>query len=61
MFLLYQSLKHIKLKLKYCNKNEFGNIFEAKKVVEQKLQEINQVLIIDGFTEESKIQADSLQ
>lgn len=61
MFLLHQRLKHIKLKLKYCNKNEFGNIFKARKEVEQKLQGINQVLIMDGFTEERKIQADSLQ
>ena len=47
--------------LKEWNKNEFGNIFKAKKEVEQKLQGINQVLMTDGFTEERKIQADSLQ
>ena len=34
MFLLHKILKHIKHKLKYWNKNEFGNIFEAKKAVE---------------------------
>ena len=32
----------------------FGNIFEAKKVVEGKLHEINQILITDGFNEERK-------
>ena len=45
MFLLQQILKHVKHRLKDWNKNEFGNIFEAKKVVEGKLQEINQTLI----------------
>eukprot|EP00253_Pinus_taeda_P033434 PITA_33434 len=43
MSLLYHRLKHIKLRLKNWNKNEFGNIFKAKKVVERKLQEINQI------------------
>eukprot|EP00253_Pinus_taeda_P008377 PITA_08377 len=54
-------LKHIKLRLKDWNKNEFGNIFEAIKVVEGKLQEINQELITKGFIEEGKKQDDSLQ
>jgi len=61
MFLLHQRLKHIKLRLKEWNKNEFGNIFKAKKEVEQKLQGINQVLLTYGFTEQRKIQANSLQ
>eukprot|EP00253_Pinus_taeda_P030153 PITA_30153 len=58
MFLLHQKLKHIKLMLKYWNKNEFGNIFEAKKVVEWKLRGINQILITDGFNEERTEQDD---
>lgn len=41
MFLLHKRLKHVKLGLKDWNKNEFGNIFETKKVVEWKLHEIN--------------------
>lgn len=49
MFLLHKILKHIKLRLKYWNKNEFGNIFEVKKVVEGKMQELNKALIMDGF------------
>ena len=57
----HERLKYIKLGLKEWNKNEFGNIFKAKREVEQKLQEINQILIIDGFTEERKMKADSLQ
>lgn len=40
MFLLHQRLKHIKQRLKEWNRNEFGNIFEAKREVERKLQEV---------------------
>lgn len=60
MFLLQRRLKHIKLKLKYWNKNEFGNILEAIKIVEGKLQDINLELITKGFNEEGKKQVDSL-
>lgn len=49
MFLLHKILKHIKIRLKDWNKNEFGNIFEAKKVVERKIQETNQTLITNSF------------
>jgi len=41
MFMLQQRFKHIKSKLKDWNKKEFGNIFKAKREVEQKLQGIN--------------------
>jgi len=37
MFMLQQRLKHTKAKLKDWNKSEFGNIFKAKREVEQKL------------------------
>eukprot|EP00253_Pinus_taeda_P032535 PITA_32535 len=49
MFLLHKRLKHIKLRLKDWNKNEFGNIFEAKKTVEDRMWELNEALIMDGF------------
>jgi len=61
MFLLQQKLKHIKSRLKDWNKKEFGNIFKAKREAEQKLQEINQISITEGFTEEWKKLADSFQ
>ena len=61
IFLLYKRLKYIKNKLKDWNKNEFGNIFEAKTIVELQLQEINHIMITDGFTEESKGQVNHLQ
>jgi len=58
MFLLHKRLKHIKLKLKEWNKNDFGNIFVEKKAVEIKIQELNQALIIDGFEKVKSDQAD---
>ena len=61
MFLLQQRLKHIKIRLKEWKKNEFDNLFKAKREIEQKLEEIYQLLISDGFTEERKMKADSLQ
>lgn len=61
MFLLHHRLKHIKRKLKEWNKNGFGNILKAKVEMEKKLQEINKILITEGFTKERKIQVDSLQ
>eukprot|EP00253_Pinus_taeda_P021907 PITA_21907 len=57
MFLLQKILKKIKLRLKEWNKNEYGNVFVAKKAVEDKMQEFNQVLIIDGFDETINMQA----
>ena len=47
--------------LKDWNKNEFGNIFEAKKVVERKMQEINQTLVTDGFDGERSEKANKHQ
>jgi len=49
MLLLHIRLKYIKLRLNDWNKNEFGNIFAAKKDVEDKIQTLNQTLITDGF------------
>lgn len=50
IFLLHSRFKHIKGRLKEWNKKEFGNIFKAKEDVEKKLKEINQILIIEGYT-----------
>eukprot|EP00253_Pinus_taeda_P004728 PITA_04728 len=49
MFLLHKRLKHIKLRLKEWNKTEFGNIFVETKSIEDKMQELNQGLITNGF------------
>eukprot|EP00253_Pinus_taeda_P017644 PITA_17644 len=61
MFLLHKRLKHIKCKLKDWNKKEFGDIFKGKKAVENKLQELNQVLISTGFDKVRDEKANKLQ
>jgi len=58
MFLLHKRLKHIKLRLKDWNKNDFGNIFVGKKYVEIKMQELNQALISEGFDKVKNEQVD---
>eukprot|EP00253_Pinus_taeda_P001536 PITA_01536 len=55
MYMLQQKLKHIKSHLKVWNKNEFGDIFKAKRETELKL------IITDGFTEERQKLTDALQ
>jgi len=57
MFLLQKRLKHIKLQLKDRNKNEFGNIFEEKKIIEGKMQELKQALIVEGHDKDKSDQA----
>eukprot|EP00253_Pinus_taeda_P002181 PITA_02181 len=57
----WPKLKHIKSHLKVWNKNEFGDNFKAKRETELKLQEINQINITYGFTEERKKLTNSLQ
>lgn len=47
--------------LKEWNKKEFGNIFKVKGDVEKKLKEINQIHITEGYTDERKEMAESLQ
>eukprot|EP00253_Pinus_taeda_P035598 PITA_35598 len=61
MFLLHKRLKHIKCRLKDWNKNEFGNIFEGEKAVENKLQELNEALITVGFDKVRNEKATKLQ
>ena len=57
MFLLQKRLRHIKLRLKEWNRKEYGNIFEAKKFVDGKMQELNQTLIMEGFNKDRSDQA----
>ena len=52
MFPLHERLRYMKLGLKYWNKNEFGDIFVAKKVVEDKMWELNLTLITNGFNKD---------
>eukprot|EP00253_Pinus_taeda_P027155 PITA_27155 len=59
MFLLHKRLKHNNLRLKYWNKNDFGNIFVDKKYVENKIQGLNQALITEGFDKFKSDQVDN--
>jgi len=58
MFLLHKRLKHIKLRLKDWNINEFDNIFVEKKSVENKMKELNQALIKEAFDKNKSNQVD---
>lgn len=60
MFLLHKILKHIKFRIKEWNKKDFGNIFVNKKSVENKIQELNQELIQEGFNYDKNEQFDKL-
>lgn len=57
MYLLQKRLKHIKLRLKELNKKDFSNIFEEKKLVENKMLVLNQALIKEGFDKDINKQA----
>eukprot|EP00253_Pinus_taeda_P004744 PITA_04744 len=61
MFILQKRLRHIKIRLKDWNKDEFGNIFEAKKTIEKKIQDLNQTLITEGIDGERNEQANKHQ
>jgi len=54
MFMLHKLLKHIKIRLKEWNKKNFGNIFAEKKLVEIKIQVLNQAMISKGFDKDKK-------
>lgn len=53
MFNLQMKLKHIKLKLKDWNRTIFGNIFQEKAIIEQKLEQIHKDGAAGTRTEET--------
>lgn len=61
MFLLHSRLKHIKGRIKVWNKKEFGNVFKAKEDVGNKLKEIKQIFITEGYIDGRKEMVESLQ
>lgn len=52
MYIFLQKLKIIKANLKCWNKNTFGNIFQAKRELEEKMAGLQQIMIKDGPNEE---------
>lgn len=61
MYIFQQKLKIIKAKLKCWNKNTFGNIFQAKKELEEKMAGLQQTMIKDGPNEDRLAQESNLQ
>jgi hypothetical protein len=61
MYKFQQRLKNFKLQLKEWNKNVFGNIFQAKKELEQHLEELQQEFILQGCIEASTREEEKLQ
>eukprot|EP00253_Pinus_taeda_P033531 PITA_33531 len=53
----FRRLNHIKQKLKEWNQKEFCNIFTSKKIVGNKILELNQALINNGFDKDKNDQA----
>jgi hypothetical protein len=56
MYKFQHKLKKFKLQLKEWNKNVFGNIFQAKKGIEQCLEELQHEFILQGCTKVEKLQ-----
>jgi hypothetical protein len=54
MFKLYKKLKYIKYKLKEWNKEIFGNINQGKKNIEDKMRKLQEICIVEGYTEDQK-------
>jgi len=61
MYIFQQKLKIIKANLKCWNKNTFGNIFQAKRELEEKMAGLQQTMIKDGPNEERLAQESNLQ
>jgi hypothetical protein len=54
MFKLYKKLKHIKHRLKECNKDTFENINQEKKTIEEKMKKLQETCILERYNEERK-------
>jgi len=61
MYIFQQKLKTIKSNLKRWNKDTFGDIFQAKKELEEKMALLQQTMITEGHDEERKAQETNLQ
>jgi hypothetical protein len=61
MYKLQQKLKYVKQKLKAWNKEEFGNIFQAKNQLTMKMEHIQQKMIQTGRIDQLIQEEDNLQ
>jgi hypothetical protein len=60
MFRLQGRLKHVKKKLKQWNQEVFGNIGQAKKDLEEKMDQLQELCIQEGYNEERKVEENQL-
>jgi hypothetical protein len=54
MFKIYKKLKYIKCNLKEWNKEIFGNINQEKNNIEYKMRKLQEICIVEGYTEDRK-------
>ena len=52
MYKLHQQLKNLKQRIKEWNKLEFGNIIQAKKQLQERMKQTQQLMITSGPTQE---------
>jgi hypothetical protein len=52
MFKLYKKLKYIKYNLREWSKEIFGNINQEKKNIEDRMRRLQEVCIVEGYTED---------
>jgi hypothetical protein len=55
-----QKLKNLKQRLKTWNKSTFGNIFQAQEILNQQIQDLQQQIRHQGFTDSLKDQESTL-
>lgn len=60
MYQFQQKLKNLKEALKVWNRNQFGNIFENKKKLEQQMSSLQQTIILEERTKEKGNQEQTL-
>ena len=60
MYQFQQKLKHLKEHIKKWNKDSFGNIFQEKWVLETKIQHLQSQVILNGYTEDPRLQEKTL-
>ena len=60
MYQFQQKLKHLKEHIKKWNKDSFGNIFQEKQVLETKIQHLQSQVMLNGYTEDLRLQEKTL-
>ena len=60
MYQFHQKLKHLKDCIKKWNKESFDNIFQEKKVLEIKIQQLQSRVMLTSYTKELRLQGNTL-